>query len=229
MSAAVYWMVVSSFRGIFLPGARLHVRREAEFPRGPFLLASNHISHFDPPLLSVASPIRIDWMAMREILEVPVGGAILRGTGAFPVERGGDRASVREALRRLKGERVVGVFPEGGIRDGSASILNGAPIRAGATALAAMAGVPVVPAVILGSDRLYRWRNWKPWHRVPIWIRFGPPIAPPGATGEDRADRQAYADALAAEMRRLCAATVAEFGLDAQDLPAPPRRRMEAW
>src|SRR5205823_15012889 len=84
--------------------------------------------------------------------------------------------TIRSAIERLKSGRIVGVFPESGIRDGANSLLEGAPVRAGASTLAHMAQVPIVPCVILGSDRLYARRSWLPMRRTPVWIRFGEAI-----------------------------------------------------
>src|SRR5205807_9717496 len=83
----------------------------------------------------------------------------------------------RTAIEKLKSGHAVGVFPEGGIRDGANSLLEGADVRAGASTLAHLAGVPIVPCVILGSDRLYAKRSWLPMRRTPVWIGFGKAIS----------------------------------------------------
>src|SRR5437016_4831046 len=75
--------------------------------------------------------------------------------------------------------RVVGIFPEGGIRDGPRSVLEGAPPKPGTAALAQMAGAPILPCAIVGSDRLYNPRMWLPLRRVRVWIAFGEPIFAP--------------------------------------------------
>src|SRR5947199_6544726 len=146
---------------------------------GGFLLASNHISHFDPPIISSVVRRKIDWMAMAEFFPIPGLGHFLRAVDALPAARErADRKTIRSAIERLKNGRVVGVFPEGGIRDGAQSLLEGAPLRAGASALAHIAQVPILPCVILGSDRLYAKRSWLPIRRTPVWIAFGRPITP---------------------------------------------------
>ena len=123
---------------------------------GGFLVAANHISNFDPFLIYLAVRRKIDWMTMAEFFRSPVLGFLLRVIDAFPAER--DRAdfkTIRTAIERLKSGRVVGLFPEGGIRDGGRSLLEGAPLRPGAATLAQIAGVPILPCVILGTDSLY--------------------------------------------------------------------------
>ncbi len=135
-SPAVYRLAVGILRGILFFGARVRVNQEAELPEGACIVASNHISHFDPPLISGSFRREfrrdIDWLAMQELFAHPAGKRFFEGANVIPVNRGGgDRTSLRVALRRLALGRAVGIFPEGGIRDGEASILNGAPMKAG--------------------------------------------------------------------------------------------------
>src|SRR5262249_55155436 len=99
---------------------------------GGFLLVANHISHFDPLIISSVVRRKIDWMTMAEFFRPPALGFFLRAVDAFPVDRGrAGHESIRTAIHRLKNGRVVGLFPEGGIRDGAQSLLEGAPLRRG--------------------------------------------------------------------------------------------------
>src|SRR5215475_6141246 len=154
------------------------VGREHPNRYGGFLLASNHISHFDPFLIGLAVRRKIDWMTMAEYFRTPALGFLLRSIDAFPAERDyADLKTIRTAIERLKHGRVVGIFPEGGIRDGARSLLEGAPLRPGAATLAQIANVPVVPCVILGTDRFYSKKQWLPVRCTPLWIAFGKPIS----------------------------------------------------
>src|SRR5213595_466097 len=159
--------------------ARVHVVRcENANHDGGFLLAANHISHFDPFIISSVVGRKIDWMAMAEFFRFPLLGFLLRAVDAFAADRDrADRKTIRTAMERLKEGRVVGLFPEGGIRDGVRSLLEGAPLRPGASTLAHMAGVPVLPCVILGTDRFYSAKGWLPLRRTPVWIAFGKPVS----------------------------------------------------
>ena len=85
---------------------------------------------------------------------------------------------IRIAVKRLEEGRVVGVFPEGGIRAGKGSVLEGATMWPGVSALAVLSGKPIVPSVILGTDRLYNRKNWLRFRRVAVWIGFGEKILP---------------------------------------------------
>src|SRR6266480_6063054 len=202
---------------------RVHVIRPENANRtGGFLLAANHISHFDPFIISLVIRRKIDWLTMAEFFQSSVVGFLLRAVDAFPVDRDrADRKTIRTAIERLKEGRVVGVFPEGGIRDGARSLLEGAPLRAGVSTLAHMAGVPIVPCVILGSDRLYAKRNWLPLRRTPVWIGFGRAISHFPEL-EKLVARARIEQELAAAFQQLYAELRKKFQLTSDDLPHPP-------
>ena len=150
---------------------------------------------------------------------------LMRSLCAFPVKRtAGDFASIRAALSRLKIGRIVGIFPEGGIRAGPGSILEGALPWVGFAGLSILSDKPVVPCVIVGTDRLYRPKNWLPLRRVPIWLGFGEPIKP--RTDLPREQAQAI---LVEEVKRSLIALkdelVQHFGLHPSDLPQSPQHR----
>jgi 1-acyl-sn-glycerol-3-phosphate acyltransferase len=205
------------------------VRREIAERPGAFLLAANHISHFDPPILSSVVRRKIDWLAMAEFFPHPLLGRFLRAVDAFPADRDrADRATIREAIERLKRGCIVGIFPEGGIRDGARSVLEGAPLRPGASALAHLAGVPIVPCVIVGTDRFYAKKSWLPLRRTPLWIAFGEPI-PPCSELEKSAARESIGRDLATAFQKLYAELREKFSLTDDDLPQPPQKRMREF
>ncbi len=190
---------------------------------GAYILAANHISHFDPPILSVAAQRKIDWMAMAELFTHPVVAAWLLAIESFSVDRGkADRAAVRTALDRLKRGHVTGIFPEGGIRDGAGSVLEGAPIRPGIATIAHMSGAPVIPCVLIGSDRLYASKSWLPFRRNTVWISFGKPIF---CGDGGKSAREELETAVGESMRSQLADMNQRFGLTPSDLPQPPSRR----
>src|SRR6266705_2617560 len=194
---------------------------------GGCLLASNHISHFDPLIISSVVRRKIDWMAMAEFFPVPLIGLFLRAVDAFPADRHrADRATIRTAIERLKHGRLVGLFPEGGIRDGTRSLLEGAPLRPGASTLAHIAGVPILPCVIIGSDRLYSKKSWLPVRRTRIWIAFGTPISHFPELQRSEA-REPIGSQLAAAFNNLYAELRRELQLTSDDLPHSPRERMK--
>ena len=223
MSNWCYRLTRSASRVVFSPFARLQVWRTpgaAEPPRAAVLVA-NHISHFDPVLLSVVFNCNIDWMTTEEFYRNPVGAAWLRALNTFPVNRSRpDHRALRLGVERLRAGRMVGMFPEGGIRAGPTSILGGVAPKSGAAALARLADVPIVPCLIFGSDRLYAPRSWWPGPpRVPVWVTIGRPFS---VSGEDDGAANAR---LAGALRELGAATIAHFALGPADLPATPQHR----
>ncbi len=227
MKTAMYHAGKLLVRFVFGCVARIHVidRENARFADG-FLLASNHISHFDPFLISLAVRRKIDWMTMAEFFRPPALGFFLRSIDAFPAER--DRAdlkTIRTAIDRLKSGRIVGIFPEGGIRDGARSLLEGAPLRPGVATLAQIADVPIVPCVILGTDRFYSTNRWLPFRRTPVWIAFGKPISCFPELQKSQA-RERIESELAGAFKNLYAELRESFCLTTDDLPRSPHERM---
>jgi 1-acyl-sn-glycerol-3-phosphate acyltransferase len=212
---------------LFGYAARVHVIRGESVPReGGFLLAANHISHFDPFIISSVVRRKIDWMTMAEFFPIPVVGLLLRAVDAFPAERvRADRKTIRTAIERVGSGRVVGLFPEGGIRNGQSSVLEGAATRPGAATLAHIAAIPILPCIIVGSDRLYSTKNWLPLRRTPIWIAFGDPISHfPELKKTDA--RECIERKLISAFKNLYAELRERFKLTPDDLPHSPQERM---
>lgn len=143
---------------------KVEVIGEENFPKeGGVLLCSNHISNFDPPVVGVACPRTVHFMAKAELFEKPVGKAILNSIQAFPVKRGlGDKQALRNGLNVLKQGQVLGLFPEG-TRSKTGEIGKG---LAGAGFFALKSNAKVVPCAIIGSYEKFK----------KLKIVFGPPI-----------------------------------------------------
>jgi len=158
---AAKFVVSSVFRSLF----RYRVVGAEKIPRdGGVIVAANHISNFDPPLLGVGVPRPVSYMAKKELFAMPVLAQLLPHLNAFPVDRAaGGTAALRASLRMLKEGRCVGIFPEGG-----RNVTGTNEEKAGAAFLAAASGAPVVPAAIVGSRRL------RPFGRVTVV--FGDPL-----------------------------------------------------
>jgi 1-acyl-sn-glycerol-3-phosphate acyltransferase len=156
-------------KGVIIAIARLCFRYRvvgAEHipPSGGLLIASNHVSNFDPPLLGAAVPRPVSYMAKKELFAMPVLGPLISRLQAFSVDRqAGGTAALRASLRMLKEGRCVGIFPEGG-----RNVTGTNEEKGGAAFLAAASGVPVVPAAIVGTRRL------RPFGR--ITVVFGEPF-----------------------------------------------------
>ena len=227
VSATAYYLGSHFFRLVLAPFTHRRVLGAHHVPpTGPAILAPNHISHFDPPLLSISADRQVDWMAMEELFQNPLLARTLRWVGSFPVGRGKmDYTAVRTAIERLKGGRMVGVVPEGGLRTGPTSVLEGAPLKPGVAALAQMTQAPVVPCAIIGADALYDPARWLPWRQTKVWIVFGHPLPPPSATGDKAAARAAFDEQLGDTIRDLYHRTVREENIPADCLPQTPQKR----
>jgi 1-acyl-sn-glycerol-3-phosphate acyltransferase len=226
MKTAVYHTGKLLVSFVFGFVSRIHaLGRENANHAGGFLLASNHISHFDPFLIGLQVRRKIDWMTMAEFFRPPALGFFLCSIDAFPAER--DRAdlkTIRTAIDRLKSGRIVGIFPEGGIRDGTRSLLQGAQLRNGAATLAQIADVPIVPCVILGTDRFYSKKQWLPFRRTPVWITFGKPISCFPNLQKLQARKRIESE-LAAAFKNQYAELRERFLLTDDDLPKSPQER----
>lgn len=138
-------------------------------PDGGVIIAANHISLWDPPVVGTAIPRRVHFMAKEELFVNPVFGWIISKLGAFPVKRGtADRTAIRTALTLLKNGSILVIFPEGTrSKDGNL----GDP-ESGLALLALKAGVPVIPTAIIGTNKIFRDGYLLPKFQ----IKFGQPL-----------------------------------------------------
>jgi 1-acyl-sn-glycerol-3-phosphate acyltransferase len=118
----------------------------------------------------------------------------------------------------------VGIFPEGGIRDGEASILKVGQLRPGLSVVAGLADARVVPVVIFGSDRLYNTRRWWRFRATPLWVGFGEPLPPPQGSP---AERESWEHDFLLALRNLANEVAGHFSLSPEDWPHAPAVRMK--
>jgi len=135
---------------------------------GGALIAPNHISWFDPPAAGGALRRPLNFMAKKELFDIPVFGATIKRTNAFPVKRGAmDMQAMRNAFSLLADGRLLLMFPEGTrSKDGSLG-----KARAGAGMVSCNAKVPLIPVKIENTNRMLKFKKVK--------IKFGEPIFPP--------------------------------------------------
>ncbi|MCK5733316.1 MAG: 1-acyl-sn-glycerol-3-phosphate acyltransferase [Candidatus Latescibacteria bacterium] len=151
-------------------------------PEGGVILASNHCSLLDPPLVGVSSGRPLYFLAKKELFDPPGFGRLIAALHAFPVSRGFGRKAIEQVLKMLKTERMVLLFPEGTRqKDGTLG-----HARAGVGMIALKSGKPIVPVWVSGSHRA--WRAFIGLRRVRV--RFGRPIQPEAfRASEDRKQR----------------------------------------
>lgn len=115
---------------------------------GPVIVVANHRSYLDPFFVAVLTRRPIHFLMAREYYELPVLGWIFRGLRCIPVNRdGNDLGATKRALGFLKAGKVIGIFPQGGIRDPD-DLGEG---KSGVALLALKTGAPIVPFYVAGS------------------------------------------------------------------------------
>ncbi len=189
---------------------RLRVRGLDRVPkRGGFVLCSNQLSNLDGfALAHPLYPRQVQWMGKAELFRGPVAPT-LRRLGIFPVRRGeGDIGAVRTAAELARRGHPVGIFPEGTRREKGFRKTRLSRPHTGAARVALAAGVPLVPAAIVGTERLTLLRRWR--------VAFGAPVA---LDDLDPGDRRAPREAT----RRLMAA-IAGLEDELRTELAPARR-----
>jgi 1-acyl-sn-glycerol-3-phosphate acyltransferase len=133
---------------------------------GPLIIASNHLSWADVPLIPAFLKRRVVYMAKEETFKAR-GGWLVRLLGAFPVKRGeADRQSLRAAEEQLKAGRILSIFPEGT----RSKIHTLGQAHAGLGMIALRTGAPVLPVAIYGSEKSFT--NFRPR----ITIIYGEPM-----------------------------------------------------
>ena len=177
------------FRLLFYTVFRTRVYGRENIPKeGAVILAANHASNIDPPLMASLIERPVSYMAKIELFENPIFGAAIRRCHAFPVKRGAsDRGAIKAAVTVLKEGHMLGLFPEG-TRSKTGELQKA---EAGIALIASMTGAPIVPVAILNSHRIFANGGLLPQLR----IMYGAPISFQG----DRKSKEAL-DAFSAEI-----------------------------
>jgi 1-acyl-sn-glycerol-3-phosphate acyltransferase len=150
---------------------------------GGFIIAANHASVLDPPLIGCHVPRQMVFFARKTLWKGGLFTWWLNIVGTIPVDRdsGADVSAIRRVLRVLRGGKAIIVFPEG-TRTRTGTLQRPKP---GVGLLACRAGVPVVPARIFGTFQALG-RSGPLRVGTPISIAFGPPLLP--TDYDDRSD-----------------------------------------
>lgn len=146
---------------------------------GPLIVATNHFSFVDPPLLSASFPRPLRFFAKAELWDSLPSRLFCDAIGAIPVRRGeADRAALRAALVVLESGGAVAFFPEGTRGRDHPRTLK--PARPGVAFLARRSGAPVVPVGIAGTDVVETPQDIAAhtFKRPPFRVRIGEPVWP---------------------------------------------------
>jgi len=170
--------------------------------RGGFLLAANHASFIDPPMIGCQLPRQIAYFARKTLWKGGFSSWWLDSVGTIPVDRDGgqDVSAIKRVLRALREERGLILFPEGTrTPDGRLQ-----PAKAGVGFIAVKTQVPVVPVRIFGSHEAFG-RDRPLRLGTPVSVVFGAPILPADyddpRAGKERA--QVASERIMAQIARL--------------------------
>lgn len=154
---------------------------------GGAVIAINHVGYFDFAYAGYPALDRhrlVRFMAKKEVFDHKVSGPLMRGMKHIPVDRSAGAGAYRAAVAALRAGELVGVFPETTI----SLSFELRQFKSGAVRMAQEAGVPVIPLIIWGSQRV--WTKGHPKHLgrrpVPITLRIGEPIDVPFGADVDQ-------------------------------------------
>jgi 1-acyl-sn-glycerol-3-phosphate acyltransferase len=159
-------------------GLRFDFAGDEHIPRsGGAILSINHVGYLDFALTGTAAlPTGryVRFMAKKEVFDNKLAGPLMRGMHHICVDRSNGSASFVAALRALRAGEIVGIFPEGTISV-SFEIKE---LKSGAVRLAMASGVPVIPTIVWGSQRIWTKKVKRNLgrHKIPIIVTFGDPI-----------------------------------------------------
>lgn len=212
MRDLTYPPIIAAAKTAFrLLGQRISMSGTEHVPRsGGVLLAYNHISYVDfvyGGLAANPSGRRVRFMAKRELFDHRWTGPLMRSLHHIEVDRGDGVASFQTAVDYLRAGEAVGIFPEATI----SRAMELKELKTGAVRIAAAAGVPLVPVVLWGTQKMLTKDHPGDFSRgTTISIRVGPPLHPAGA------DPVAETDELRTAMSSLLDEAIREYPAEEQ-------------
>jgi 1-acyl-sn-glycerol-3-phosphate acyltransferase len=168
-----YFLGWCFFRALFKICFRWRVYNPERVPlRGPVILASNHASVLDPPLVGADLRRSINYLARESLFRFPLIGWLLRSWNSVPVDReGGGGAGLRAILDRLLAGGAIILFPEGTrTRDGKLQ-----PARAGIGLTVIKSDAIVVPVRVFGTYEAYG-RHVRIPRPYRVAVKYGEPM-----------------------------------------------------
>lgn len=182
--------------GLLMFRMKIEGREHLPHPKlRPLLLISNHFSWFDAALLAIYLPYQPSFLIATESLRIRAYAVLIRLFDSIPIWRGQvDRQALSTAIAALQQDRVVGLFPEGGMNPEIANrVARGEQInevrahasrrsgqlargRAGSALLATKGEAYILPVALYGTEFILD--NLPQWRRTEITLRIGPVFGP---------------------------------------------------
>ena len=180
--------IKATFRFIFHILGRVRIIGKENIPYGkPYVVAMNHISIFDPPLIGSFWPEDLEIVGASDVFEKPGQGQILKIYGVIPVHRGEyDRALMQRVIAAINSGYSLLIAPEGG----RSHVTAMRPAQPGVAYIVEKTNVPVVPVGIVGTTDDF-WQRAKRGERPQLEMRIGKPIVLPLLTEKGAARREA--------------------------------------
>jgi 1-acyl-sn-glycerol-3-phosphate acyltransferase len=180
--------LLSAFRMLYRTLGRVKVTGQENVPIGtPYVIAMNHISIFDPPLVVSFWPEKPEVIGAADVFEKKGQGLILSIYGVIPVQRGGyDRVLLEKILAILKVGRPLVIAPEGG-RSHVPAMKRAMP---GVGYIIEHAQVPVIPVGLVGTTDDF-WRRSMRGEKPQLEMHIGKPIIFPAVTEKGTKRREA--------------------------------------
>jgi 1-acyl-sn-glycerol-3-phosphate acyltransferase len=169
-----------AFLGLKIEGAE-HVPA-----KGGLIVACNHVSYWDPPLVGCSIERELFYVAKEELFRNRLFAALIRAYNAIPLRRNTfSRKTLEEAARVIEAGHAILIFPEG--TRSVPGVLR--EPRPGLGMVADWARCPIIPAYVTGSDAIKKCLI----RRMPLVVSFGPPIGPEEFLAKGGEDRERYA------------------------------------
>jgi len=192
-----YWASRKFLQSLFWIGYRYKVYGWEHVPQGGAIIAANHASFMDPPLIAASSPEEIAYLAHERLFENPFFRWLIKKLNAHPLkeETQNNLESFKKVLKLLKEQKKVVIFPEGNrTEDGEMQ-----PLKTGIAMIALRAPCVIIPTYLHGT-----YEAWPRFKRFPklgpkLVCIFGKPIAP----GQfEQVDKKQAQEAMTAEIER---------------------------
>ena len=178
-----YWLTWRTVQLFLFTLFRLRVRGRRNIPKeGGAVLASNHQSMMDIPIVAAANSRHVCFVARESLADTRWLAKLMRECGAVLIERGAtDRKALRDMVGHLEQGHLLTVFPEG-TRSKDGSLLE---FKRGAVLTAKKAGVPIIPTAITGAIHAMPRGKLLPRPRK-VSIELGEPIDPQLPDAQER-------------------------------------------
>ncbi len=168
-----YWFVIGTFKIYFTLFHRLKIYGRQNLPKGSAIIAPNHTSFFDPPIIAASCGEEATFLAKSSLFKHFIFGRLISWLNAYPVAgTAQDISSLKLIGQLLKENKKVVIFPEG-IRSDDGVLL---PIKSGIGMLALRANSPIVPVYIHGAYDVWDKSRKFPKFWGKIACVFGKPI-----------------------------------------------------